>query len=112
MIAELIELNYFKNIDVGVLLIEGIMKGYGSLHGGKYGMKEFTLRVCGAGWTVAFRTAVHVGIHLICSGSRVRGWATEEQIRKVVELGRDFVINGWMEDTAFFEETALKCIFD
>lgn len=94
MFAELFELKHFKDIDAGVWLIEAFMQGYGEID------DDF-----------AFRTAIHVGVHLICWGSRVQGWGTKEQVEKVVEVGRDFVVKGWEKDRAFFEVTALKCLF-
>lgn len=94
MFAELFELKHFKNIDAGVWLIEAFMEGYGTID------DDF-----------AFRTAIHVGVHLICWGSRVQGWGTKEQVEKAVEIGRDFVVKGWGRDRPFFGGTALKCLF-
>lgn len=61
---------------------------------------------------LAFKTAVHVGVHLICWGSRVQGWGSEEQIQRIVEVGKDFVVEGWEKNKAFFTEGPLKCLFD
>jgi thiamine kinase-like enzyme len=94
MFAELFELKHFKDIDAGVWLIEAFMKGYGKLED-----------------QMAFRTAIHVGVHLICWGSRVQGWGSKEQVEKVVEVGRDFVVKGWEKDRGYFEGTALECLF-
>lgn len=94
MFAELFELKHFKDIDAGVWLIEAFMDGYGEID------EDF-----------AFRTTTHVGVHFICWGSRVQGWGTKEQVEKVVEVGRDFVVKGWEKDRRFFERTALKCLF-
>ena len=60
---------------------------------------------------LAFYTAIHVGTHLICWGSRVEGWGTEEQVKDVLRVGRDFVVSGWERDRGFFQDTALKCLF-
>ncbi|TVY83243.1 4-hydroxytryptamine kinase psiK [Lachnellula suecica] len=94
MFAELFELKHFKDIDAGIWLIEGFMKGYGKLNE-----------------DMAFRAAIHVGVHLICWGSRVQGWGSKEQVEKVVEVGRGFVVNGWEKDRRYFEGTLLKCLF-
>lgn len=94
MFAELIELKHFKDINAGVWLIQSFMDGYGEID-----------------IELAFRTAIHVGVHLICWGSRVQGWGTKEQVEKVVEVGRDFVVKGWKKDREFFEGTMLKCLF-
>jgi hypothetical protein len=93
-ITQLFELKYFKDIDAGVWLIDGFMQGYGAI-------KE----------DLAFKTAIHVGTHLICWGSRVAGWGTEEQVKNLVKIGRDFVVRGWEKDRGFFEGTILKCLF-
>jgi hypothetical protein len=50
-------------------------------------------------------------VHLICWGPAIQGWGTKEQVEKVVEIGRDFVVKGWQKDKPFFEETVLKCLF-
>jgi hypothetical protein len=94
MFAELFELKHFKDIDAGLWLIEAFMDGYGEVD------EDF-----------AFRTTMHVGVHLICWGSRVQGWGTKEQVEKLVEVGRDFVVKGWEKDGRFFKGTALKCLF-
>ena len=94
MFAELSELNHFKSIKAGVWLIESFMEGYGKLDE-----------------ALAFKTAIHAGVHLICWGSRVSGWGTKEQIDAVVKIGRDWVINGWEKDARYFEGTALKSLF-
>jgi len=94
MFAELFELKHFKNIDAGVWLIESFMKGYGEIEE-----------------DLAFKTAIHVGTHLICFGSSVQGWGTKEQIESVVEIGRGFVVEGWEKNRGFFDGTVLKCLF-
>jgi hypothetical protein len=94
MFAELFELKHFKDIDAGVWLIEAFMQGYGHID------DDF-----------AFRTAIHVGVHLICWGPTIQGWGTKEQVEKVVEIGRNLVVKGWQKDKPFFEKTALKCLF-
>jgi thiamine kinase-like enzyme len=94
MFAELFELKHFKHIDAGIWLIESFMEGYGSIDE-----------------KMAFKTAVHIGVHLITWGSSVQGWGTKDQIEDVVRIGRDFVVNGWKRDRAFFEEGVLRCLF-
>jgi len=94
MFAELFELKHFKDIEAGVWLIEAFMQGYGKID------EE-----------VAFKTAVHVGTHLICWGSRVQGWGTEEQVEGVVERGREWVVKAWEGDRGFFEGGPLGCLF-
>ncbi|RFU24330.1 hypothetical protein B7463_g11999, partial [Scytalidium lignicola] len=95
MFAEIYELKHFKDIDAGIWLIESFMKGYGKLDD-----------------SLAFKTAIHVGTHLICWGSRVSEWGSKEQVEAVVSIGRDFVVRAWNKDKQWFQNTALKCLFD
>ncbi|EAW08017.1 uncharacterized protein ACLA_027390 [Aspergillus clavatus NRRL 1] len=94
MIAELYELKHFKDIDAGIWIIEGLAEGYGVIDE-----------------DMAFRTAIHVGVHLICWGSTVAGWGTDEQIEEVVKIGRDLVVRGWEKDRAWFEGIWLRGLF-
>lgn len=94
MFAELFELKHFKDIDAGTWLIEGFMEGYGMIDE-----------------ALAFKTAIHVGTHLVCWGSRVQGWGTKEQVEAVVEVGRDWIVKAWEKDGKYFEGTALNCLF-
>jgi hypothetical protein len=94
MFAELFELKHFKDIEAGVQLIEGFMDGYGKIDE-----------------DLAFKTAIHVGAHLICWGSSVQGWGTKEQVDGVVEAGRGLVVEGWRRNRGFFEGGPLGCLF-
>ncbi|CAI7622582.1 unnamed protein product [Penicillium glandicola] len=94
MIAELYETKLFKNVNGGVWIIQGFLEGYGALDD-----------------ELAFRTAIHVGVHLVCWGSRVPGWGTPKQIEEVVRVGRDLIVNGWRKDKAWFLEGTLSCLF-
>jgi thiamine kinase-like enzyme len=95
LFAELFELKHFKDLNARVWLIQSFMDGYGMIDEG-----------------LAFRTAIHVDVHLICWGSRVPGQGSKEQVEKVVEIGRDCVIKRWVTAKAFFDGTVLKCLFD
>ncbi|KAJ5385633.1 hypothetical protein N7517_003544 [Penicillium concentricum] len=94
MIAELYETKLFKNVDGGLWMIQGFLRGYGSLND-----------------EMAFRTAIHVGVHLICWGSRVPGWGTQTQIEEVVKVGRDLIVHSWRKDKVWFAEGILGCLF-
>ena len=95
MIAELYETKLFKNVDGGLWIIDGFSKGYGSLTD-----------------EMALRTAIHVGVHLICWGSRVPGWGSQEQIEEVVKAGRDIIVHAWMKDKQWFVGGSLGCLFE
>jgi hypothetical protein len=94
MIAELYETKLFKEIDCGMWIIEGFLEGYGPLSD-----------------KMAFRTAIHVGVHLVCWGSRVPGWGSQQQIEQVVKVGRNLIVQGWMENKEWFEGDSLRCLF-
>jgi hypothetical protein len=94
MIAELYETKLFKNVEAGVWVIQGLLEGYGGLSD-----------------EIAFRTAIHVGVHLVCWGSRVSGWGSPQQIEDVVKVGRDLIVHGWRKDRTWFEGDTLSCLF-
>ncbi|KAL4871381.1 hypothetical protein BDV12DRAFT_194446 [Aspergillus spectabilis] len=94
MIAELYMLKHFKDIDAGLWAIEGFAEGYQDLSG-----------------DTAFRTIIHVGVHLIFWGSTVAGWGTEEQVRDMVRLGRDLVTKGWLKDRAGLDGEIWESLF-
>ena len=93
MIGDLFETRHFKEIAAADWLIEGFMAGYGPLD-------EAT----------AFRTAIQVGAHLVCWGSR-SPQGTPEQIQAAMRIGKDLVVRGWEKDKSFFDRTVLKCLF-
>jgi len=94
MFAELFELKHFKNIDAGIWLIEAFMQGYGNIDE-----------------KMAFKTAIHVGTHLLCFGSVVQGWGTDEQVEDVVRVGGEWIVKGWEGDRKFFEGGPLGSLF-
>lgn len=94
MIAELYETKHFKSVDSGIWVIEGFLEGYGPLSD-----------------KMAFRTAIHVGVHLVCWGSRVPGWGSQQQIEEVVKVGRNLIVQGWMENKPWFERESMICLF-
>ena len=84
---------HFKEILAADWLIEGFMAGYGNLDD-----------------ATAFRTAIQVGAHLICWGSR-SSKGTPEQTEAAMRIGKDFVVRGWEKDKSFFDGTVLRCLF-
>lgn len=94
MLAELWQLKLYKDIDAGPWIIEGLVAAYG-------GIDEET----------AFRAILHVGVHLICFGSRTPGWGTTEQNKQLLQTGKDVIFKAWRRDRAAFEGHALGCLF-
>lgn len=93
MVGDLFESRHFKNLEAAERLIEAFMEGYGPLD-------EST----------AFRTAIQVGVHLICWGPNPPK-GTPEQVKAALAMGRDFVVRGWKKDREFFDGTVLKYLF-
>ena len=94
MIAELWQLKLYKDIDAGEWLIEAFADGYGAVD------DDF-----------AFRTIIHVGVHLICFGSRTPGWGTEEQSENLVRVGKEIIVKAWKKDRSGFEGHVLGSLF-
>jgi len=94
MMAELYMLKLFKDIDAGTWLVQGFLEGYGELTTAE-----------------AFRVAIHIGCHLIVVGGTVQGWGSAGDVKRVVTLGRDMILNGWEENAAWFESTHLGAMF-
>ncbi|KAK1535612.1 phosphotransferase [Colletotrichum paranaense] len=94
MIAELYELKLYKDMEAGVWLIQGFVNGYGAVD------DDF-----------AFRTLLHVAVHLIGFGTTVQGWGSQDQARAVATEGRDILKNAWAKDRGFFEKHPLGCVF-
>ena len=94
MLSELYQLYIYKDIEDAKWIIEGIVAGYGYID------DEF-----------AFRTAIHIGAHLISFGSRMKEWGTETQIEHGVRIGRELIVRAWHEDGGWFEAGDLACLF-
>jgi hypothetical protein len=64
---------------------------------------------------MAFRTAIHAGVHLICWCTRrpPKGplLAPLEQVTDLLKLARDFVVKGWEKDRRWFEDSPLAYLF-
>ena len=93
MIGELYELYLYRGILAGLWLIDGFCAGYG--------IEDDAF---------AFRTAVHVGTHLVCFGS-VPGWGTAEQVLEVVAKGKEIIVRAWKKDREWFIASELASLF-
>ncbi|KAJ4128990.1 hypothetical protein NW768_007516 [Fusarium equiseti] len=93
MIAEMYALWLYKSIDAGLWMIEGFIEGYEEVS------DEF-----------AFRTAVHVGTHLVCVTTDDPAWGAENYER-VVAVGGDIIAHAWVRDSSWFEKGDLACLF-
>ena len=93
MIAELYAIWLFKSIPAGLWMLEALVEAYGQV-------KEAS----------AFRTALQIGAHLVCSISDA-DWGPPDQIEKAVGIGKDIIVHAWNNDRAWFEKGELACIF-
>ncbi|KAK3317742.1 kinase-like domain-containing protein [Cercophora scortea] len=98
MIGDIYERKHFKGLESAIPAIRGFVDGYGGLSD-----------------DMAFRTAIHTGVHLI-------GWYTRrapgspfgcplEQAAAGMKFGRDLIIKGWERDRSWFESSELACLF-
>ncbi|KAM7199053.1 Protein kinase-like domain containing protein [Naviculisporaceae sp. PSN 640] len=94
MVAELYQLYFYKGIEDAKWLIEGLVRGYGNIDD-----------------ELAFRTAIHIGAHLISFGSNTKEWGTERQIEESVRIGMDLIVHAWHEDRGWFEAGDMACLF-
>ncbi|KAI1331077.1 kinase-like domain-containing protein [Xylariaceae sp. FL0255] len=94
MVAEMYELKLYKNITAGLWMVQGFLRGYGTV------TDEF-----------AFRTAIQIGAHLVCFGTSVQGWGSQEQVEMVARTGRDIIVHAWNKDRKWFENSDLCCLF-
>lgn len=98
MIGDLYERKIFNDIDIAMLAMQGVMEGYGELSD-----------------EMAFRVAIHAGVHLV-------GWynrrprtgplmAPPKVIVAGLTIGRDLILKGWARDRKFFENSVLASLF-
>ncbi|KAF5684433.1 cytoplasmic trna 2-thiolation 2 [Fusarium denticulatum] len=93
-IAELWQLNLYKDIAAGEWLIQAFADGYGAVS------DDF-----------AYRTVIHVGVHLICFGSQTPGWGDAEQQKDVVRIGKEIIVRAWGRDRGYFVGHVLGGLF-
>ncbi|KAI7773214.1 hypothetical protein LA080_011517 [Diaporthe eres] len=98
MLADLYERKNFKDSNAVVPAMEGFANGYGQISD-----------------EMAFRTAIHAGVHLICWHIRrnptVPFSDPMEKVLSALALGRDFVLKGWEKDRGWFENSVLAPLF-
>lgn len=94
MFAELYFVKHFRDVDAGPWIIQGLARAYPYLTE-----------------AMAYRVAIHVGVHFVCWGTMITDWGTEEQVRRVVELGRDLIVKGWRKERGWFEGGFWGCLF-
>nr|QCL09110.1 DmxR19 [Cryptosporiopsis sp. 8999] len=95
MIGDLYERKHFRDANSAVWIIQGFVTGYGALSD-----------------EMAFRIAIHAGVHLICWYIRRDPTAPFtkplKQIQDAIRIGTDFIVKGWEKDRTWFEGTFLE----
>ncbi|WKT48955.1 Aminoglycoside phosphotransferase [Fusarium oxysporum f. sp. vasinfectum] len=94
VIAELWQLKLYKDIAAGEWLIRAFADAYGAVS------DDF-----------AYRTVIHVGVHLICFGSQTPGWGDAEQQKDVVRIGKEIIVRAWSRDRGYFVGHVLDSLF-
>lgn len=96
LIGDLLERKYLNDVAAASWIIKGFLDGYGPL-----------------GDDMAFRTAIHTGVHLICWSSRGgKIGPFSDQVKNAIRIGRDLVLRGWEKDRGWFEGTPLASLFE
>jgi thiamine kinase-like enzyme len=90
--GDLYERKHFSNAVSAIWVIQGVINGYGPVS------EE-----------MAFRIAIHTGVHLICWA--LRRPAIQERAEELVKLAVSFVVKGWEKDRRWFEDSALSSFF-
>jgi hypothetical protein len=99
-IAELWSLKLYRNIDAGEWFIRAFVAGYGLVDD-----------------NFAYRTIIHVGVHLICFG---HFWSTtpeelsegEPQHFIMYRIGKEIIAKAWSRDREYFRGHLLGYLFD
>jgi hypothetical protein len=98
MIGDLYERKHFLDVDSALWVIQGFVAGYGPLSD-----------------AMAFRVAIHAGVHLICWYIRRNPTAPFLEdpalIKGAIRTGTDFIVKAWEKDHAWFESSPLACLF-
>ncbi|KAH8765989.1 kinase-like domain-containing protein [Diaporthe sp. PMI_573] len=98
MLADLYERNHFKDSDAVLPAMKGFADGYGRISD-----------------EMAFRTAIHAGVHLICWHIRRNPnlplSAPMEKVLSALTIGRDLVLKGWEKDRLWLENSVLAALF-
>lgn len=96
--ADLYERKHFKDVDDVIPAMRAFAEGYGRISD-----------------NMAFRTAIHAGVHLICwhirRNPKVPLPAPKDKIISALKLGRDFILKAWETDREWFESSILAPLF-
>ncbi|KAI1469029.1 kinase-like domain-containing protein [Daldinia caldariorum] len=98
MVGDMYERKHFFKTDGVLPAIEGFIHGYGGLDD-----------------ELAFRTAIHAGVQLICWYTRRAPTAPLqfpiEKVTDAMRIGRDWIVKGWQMDRDYFRNSPLAPLF-
>ncbi|KAI0444707.1 kinase-like domain-containing protein [Xylaria telfairii] len=100
MIGDIYERGHFTGAEGAIPAIEGFIKGYGGLDSDE----------------LAFRIAIHAGVHLI--GWYIRRAPTApltfplERVTEAMKIGRDWILKAWQKDIMYFKSSPLALLFE
>lgn len=98
MLADLYERKHFKDSDVVIPVMKGFVDGYGMISD-----------------EMAFRIAIHAGVHLICWHIRRNPnlplSAPRDKVVSALTIGRDLVLKGWEKDRRWLKSSVLAPLF-
>ncbi|KAI0104218.1 kinase-like domain-containing protein [Nemania sp. FL0031] len=98
LLADLYERNHFKGVEASIPAMKGFIEGYGPLSE-----------------DLAYRVAVHTGVHLICwYYRRNRNAPLPHPLPKVLaalSIGRDLIVKGWTKDKTWLQTSIIGSMF-
>lgn len=99
MLADLYERKHFKGVDTVFSIMQGFIDGYGKISD-----------------DMAFRIAIHAGVHLICWHIRRNPNlplpAPKDQVVSALTIGRDLILKGWKRDKQWLASSVLAPLFN
>ncbi|EPE02292.1 phosphotransferase enzyme family protein [Ophiostoma piceae UAMH 11346] len=103
LIGDLLERDHFRGAKAALDILAGFSEGYGLPSLSK---KDRDL---------LYRTAIHAGVHLICSMIRRAPSGplpgTQEQVGEAIRLGVNLIVRGWTKDEEWFKSSVFKPLF-
>jgi hypothetical protein len=98
MIGDLLEARHFKNSACATWAMEGFVRGYGPVDD-----------------DLAFRTAIHAGVHLISWSTRRKAdgslCAPLDQATSMMQMAVDFIVKARRKERKWFLSSPIACLF-
>ncbi|KAH8651369.1 kinase-like domain-containing protein [Xylariales sp. PMI_506] len=122
MIGDIYERAHYEGVPGALPAMEGFIEGYGFTvrdddddgggvregRGGRGRLQELDDEL-------AFRTAIHAGVHLICWYTRRAPTAPlrfpRPRVAQAMEIGRDWILKAWQQDKVWLRNSPLRSLF-